>query len=30
VHVDRLIRDYAIGMLPDQFAGEDGVCFTRP
>ncbi|WP_332715145.1 ABC transporter substrate-binding protein [Pelagibacterium mangrovi] len=30
VHVDRLIRDYAIGMLPDLFAGENGVCFTRP
>lgn len=30
VNVDRLIRDYAIGMLPDLFPGEAGVCFTRP
>ncbi|WMT88225.1 ABC transporter substrate-binding protein [Pelagibacterium sp. 26DY04] len=30
VHVDRLIRDYAIGILPELFPGESGVCFTRP
>lgn len=30
VHVDRLIRDYAIGMVPELFPGEEGVCFTRP
>lgn len=30
IRVDRLIRDYAIGMLPDLFPGEQGICFTRP
>lgn len=30
VRVDRLIRDYAIGMVPDLFPGEEGTCFARP
>lgn len=30
VRVDRLIRDYAIGLLPEMFPGEEGVCFTTP
>jgi len=30
IRVDRLIRDYAIGMLPELFPGEEGVCFARP
>ncbi|WMT91011.1 ABC transporter substrate-binding protein [Pelagibacterium sp. H642] len=30
VRVDRLIRDYAIGMLPELFPGEEGVCFKAP
>ncbi len=30
VRVDRLVRDYAIGMLPQLFPGEDGVCFQAP
>ena len=30
VRVDRLVRDYAIGMLPELFEGEEGVCFRAP
>lgn len=30
IRVDRLIRDYAIGMRPDLFPGEEGGCFIRP
>jgi iron complex transport system substrate-binding protein len=30
VRVDRLIRDYAIGLLPEMFPGEEGVCFKAP
>jgi len=30
VRVDRLIRDYAIGVLPEMFPGEEGVCFRAP
>lgn len=30
VRVDRLVRDYAIGMLPELFPGEEGVCFKSP
>jgi iron complex transport system substrate-binding protein len=30
VRVDRLVRDYAIGMLPELFPGEEGVCFKAP
>jgi iron complex transport system substrate-binding protein len=30
VRVDQLIRDYAIGMLPDLYPGQQGVCFKAP
>ena len=30
VRVDRLVRDYSIGMLPELFEGEEGVCFRAP
>ncbi|WP_332715147.1 ABC transporter substrate-binding protein [Pelagibacterium mangrovi] len=30
VRVDQLIRDYAIGLLPEMFPGEEGVCFQAP
>jgi len=30
VRVDRLVRDYAIGMFPKLFPGEEGVCFQAP
>jgi iron complex transport system substrate-binding protein len=30
VRVDRLVRDYAIGMLPELFPGKEGVCFKAP
>ncbi|AEQ53623.1 ABC transporter substrate-binding protein [Pelagibacterium halotolerans] len=30
VRVDELVRDYAIGLLPEMFPGEQGVCFQVP
>lgn len=30
VRVDRLVRDYAIGMLPEPFSGEESLCFQAP
>ena len=30
IRVDRLVRDYAIGLLPELFPGEEGVCFQAP
>lgn len=30
VRVDRLVRDYAIGMLPEMFLDEEGTCFRAP
>lgn len=30
VRVDNLVRDYAIGLVPDLFPGESGVCFAAP
>lgn len=30
VQADRLIRDYAIGMVPEQFPGEEPTCFAAP
>ena len=30
VRVDRLVRDYAIGMFPEMFPDEQGTCFRAP